>query len=100
MPEAWVASAEGKVEVRLKGGCGQGQEEAPSWKGVGPQDPTLSERPPAFGCAKPTKRAAILLSDLYADIEEGANSGSMRSWERAFEVEGTTWAKILRCRRT
>lgn len=48
MPKAWAASAEGKVEVRLKGGYGWGQEEAPSWKGVGPQDPTLSERPPAF----------------------------------------------------
>lgn len=44
MPKVWAASAEGEVEVRLKGRYGRGQVEAPSWKGVGPQDPTQSER--------------------------------------------------------
>ena len=88
------------MKVRLKGERGQGQEEAQSWKVVGAQRPRLDEVLPAFCGTKPIKQAASLITDLKLTCEEGANIVCMRSWERAFEVEGTGWARTLRYRRT
>lgn len=64
MSKEWAASVEGKVKVGPKGECGQGQEEAQRWKGVGSQGLKLDEELPALGCAKPSKGADSLVADI------------------------------------
>ena len=70
--------AEETVGAGCKGWCGQGQEMAPSWREGGPQDPTLSEEPPAFVALTPLGEGPGAGVTFKLTCEERANVSSMR----------------------